>query len=232
MNVQHLSKSSLWMTPEPILEASRELMGGITLDPASDQEANERVKADFFISSDSLTEDWYWGGEPTQAAFLNPPGGRGQPKAFWNKLLSSWKEEYVGQAIYIAFSLEQLQQNQSMLDFPVCLPNKRLKYVSRWDPRLRTEEEFRAELFLSCGSSWHERGKKELLKMAKEIERIHGSEDATVVLIRERYASSPSHASAIVYLPPRAGDSEHRFVSKLAVQRFEDIFSKFGKVKL
>jgi hypothetical protein len=179
MNVQHLSKSSLWMTPEPILEASRELMGGITLDPASDQEANERVKADFFISSDSLTEDWYWGGEPTQAAFLNPPGGRGQPKAFWNKLLENWKNENIGQAIYIAFSLEQLQQNQSMLDFPVCFPDKRLKYVPR-----------------------------------------------------EGKATSPTHASAIVYLPPRAGDSEHRFVSKLAAQKFEDIFSKFGKVKL
>jgi hypothetical protein len=227
MNVQHLSKSSLWQTPQEIIEASRKLMEFIELDPASDYEANQRVQADVFFFEDSLNQLW-----DAETAFLNPPGGRGQPKAFWNKLLENWKNENIGQTIYIAFSLEQLQQNQTMLDFPVCFPNKRLKYVSRWDPRLRTEEEFRAALFLSCGSSWHERGKKELLKMAKEIERTHGSKDDTVVLIRERYASSPSHASAIVYLPPRAGDSEHRFVSKLAVQKFEDIFSKFGKVKL
>ncbi len=174
MNVQHLSKSSLWQTPQEIIEASRKLMEFIELDPASDEEANQRVEADVFFFEDSLNQLW-----DAETAFLNPPGGRGQPKAFWNKLLENWKNENIGQAIYIAFSLEQLQQNQSMLDFPVCFPNKRLKYVPR-----------------------------------------------------EGKAASPTHASAIVYLPPRAGDSEHRFVSKLAVQKFEDIFSKFGKVKL
>ncbi len=174
MNVQHLSKSSLWMTPEPILEASRELMGGIELDLASDAEANERVKASAFFFENSL--DFLWS---ATTAFLNPPGGRGQPKAFWNKLLENWKNENIGQAIYIAFSLEQLQQNQTMLDFPVCFPDKRLKYVPR-----------------------------------------------------EGKAASPTHASAIVYLPPRAGTAPARFVSHVAVQKFEDIFSKFGKVKL
>jgi hypothetical protein len=174
MNVQHLSKSSLWMTPEPILEASRELMGSIELDPASDWEANERVRADSFFAEDALNQ--FWG---ASTVFLNPPGGRGQPKAFWNKLLEAWKHEDVKQAIYIAFSLEQLQQNQSMLDFPVCFPNKRLKYVPR-----------------------------------------------------EGKAASPTHASAIVYLPPRAGDESARFVSKSMAEMFKDIFSKFGKVKL
>jgi hypothetical protein len=177
MNVQHLSKSSLWMSPTEIVEASRELMGGIELDPASDEEANRRVQADRYLRDMSEHPDLDWG--VNKSVFLNPPGGRGLPKAFWNKLHAEWRRERTDQAIYIAFSLEQLQQNQSMLDFPVCFPNKRLKYVPR-----------------------------------------------------EGKAASPTHASAIVYLPPRAGDSEHRFVSKLAVQKFEDIFSKFGKVKL
>ncbi len=173
-NAQHLSKSSLWMSPEPIIESAHELMGSIELDPASDWEANERVKADSFFFEDSLNQ--FWG---ATTVFLNPPGGRGQPKAFWNKLLDHWMREEVQQAIYVAFSLEQLQQNQTMLDFPVCFPSKRLKYVPR-----------------------------------------------------EGKAASPTHASAIVYLPERAGDREARFVSKMMAERFQDVFSKHGKVKL
>lgn len=127
-NAQHSSKSSLWMTPEPILESVRELFGGtIDLDAASDEEANRRVGARQYLTDALGADPW-----PTvTSCFLNPPGGKGLPKQFWHKLLREVRECRVGHAIYLAFSLEQLQTIEGMLQYPLCIPRRRLMFVPR-----------------------------------------------------------------------------------------------------
>ena len=62
-----------WYTPARYIEAAREVLGGIDLDPASSELANETVQADeiFTQDDDGLIADWHG------RVWLNPPYGKG-----------------------------------------------------------------------------------------------------------------------------------------------------------
>lgn len=133
MNAQHLSMSQEWFTPQPIIEAAREVMGGIDLDPASSSEANKRVRAGVFFNKDIDGLEHEWHGR----VFLNPPGGKrgliSIPFLFWEKLADRFCRNKVSEAVFVAFSLEQMQVTQSafhsVLDYPFCVPSKRMKFT-------------------------------------------------------------------------------------------------------
>ena len=159
--VQHSNDTDSWGTPDEILVASRIVLGGtIDLDPASSTFFNTRVRAKQFYDqyNDGLIHHWNtytnyphdW--EP-RSIFLNPPSGRYNSKTdmlsgnlryikgrwinklFWQKLLDEVFEGRVSHAIYIAYSIEQMQTTQidctkSILDFPMCIPNRRLDFVN------------------------------------------------------------------------------------------------------
>ena len=74
-----------WYTPPPIIEAARNLMGSIDLDPASCEAANTVVQAKqyFGINDDALQQ--HWGGN----LWLNPPYGARLLRAFHKKLCES-----------------------------------------------------------------------------------------------------------------------------------------------
>jgi ParB family chromosome partitioning protein len=117
-----------WYTPAAYVEAARAVMGGIDLDPASHEEANRTVKATRFYSEadDGLSQPW------KGRIFLNPPGGL--VPDFWRALMAAWRDEVVSQAIWIGYSLEQLQTLQgasifSPLDFPMCVTKRRIAFV-------------------------------------------------------------------------------------------------------
>lgn len=116
-----------WLTPVPIITAAWQTMGGIDLDPASDADANERVRATTFYDQtlDGLTQPW------TGRIFLNPPGG--QVSRFWNYLVGEYAAQRVEQAIWVGYSLEQLQTLQissyiTPLDFPLCITKHRIAF--------------------------------------------------------------------------------------------------------
>ena len=70
-NAQHLSTSAEWATPGWLIEASREVLGEIDLDPATTAEINARhVRAKSYLTAehDALTCGWHG------RVFLNPPG--------------------------------------------------------------------------------------------------------------------------------------------------------------
>lgn len=128
-SARHSMDSPDWYTPSPFVEAARELMGGIDLDPASDAEANKTVRAvQFFTEHDNgLSRPWF------RRVFLNPPGGF--VNEFWKHLVSDWMARHVSEAIWIGYSLEQLQTLQQSgaymhpMDYAICVPSKRIAFV-------------------------------------------------------------------------------------------------------
>ena len=125
---QHSAASAEWYTPPEYIEAARRVLNGIDLDPASCAEANATVQADHYYSAGSDTFTRLWAG----SVLLNPPGGL--VREFWQHLVAEWTIGRVTEAIWIGYSLEQLQMLQRFdvtpLDFPMCVPRRRIAFVS------------------------------------------------------------------------------------------------------
>jgi hypothetical protein len=87
-----------WYTPKAIIDAAREVMGGIDLDPASCSFANRIVRAKEFYSEadDGLQKNWQG------RIFVNPPFAHPTVKFFANKLLASLQSGSVKQAIWLS----------------------------------------------------------------------------------------------------------------------------------
>ena len=101
--------SNEWYTPSKYIEAAREVMGSIDLDPASCAMANRTVRATTYYTKeqDGLTLPWYGN------VWLNPPYGRVRPEAkgstityqkyFMQTLLRKYKTGEIDQAIAMVF---------------------------------------------------------------------------------------------------------------------------------
>ena len=155
---QHSSASNEHYTPEHVVEAARQLMGGIDLDPASCAEANTTVRAAEYYTKEDDGLSLVWNGR----VFLNPPGGvmRLDDHGFWREvvkkegakgagpgtsaaaiwwahLLKEWSAKRVTEAVFLGFTLEVLRTTQQppcalpVSDFPMCFPRSRLKFSGK-----------------------------------------------------------------------------------------------------
>lgn len=139
MNIQHLSRDDDWRTPVSVVGKVKRVLGEIDLDPASNVFANQQIQAKkiFTEETDGLTSTWGL----NESIFCNPPSGKVGSKSktnlFWQKLMHEVYSGNVGHAIFLAFSIEQLQSSQRkgvppMMAFPFCVPAKRIAFE---DPR-------------------------------------------------------------------------------------------------
>ena len=115
-------------TPSHIIELARASMGGIDLDPASCELANETVGATRFydIKQDGLKRPWFGN------IFLNPPYSRFGPP-FVRKAVEEFKSARIKQAI-ILLNVNHIAThwfNDAMqVEHLVCLPRKRINHTS------------------------------------------------------------------------------------------------------
>jgi ParB family transcriptional regulator, chromosome partitioning protein len=115
-------------TPSHIIELARAFMGGIDLDPASCELANETVGAKRFydIKQDGLKRPWFGN------IFLNPPYSRFGPP-FVRKAVEEFKSWRIEQAI-ILLNVNHIAThwfNDAMqVAHLICLPRKRINYTS------------------------------------------------------------------------------------------------------
>ncbi len=113
-----------WYTPADIIEAVRATMGGIDLDPASSDEANEVVKAGLYytIKHNSLQPDIVWSGR----VWLNPPFSMVKP--FVKKLLTAYEDGSVQQACIITYASVDTEWGRMLMQFPHWYPVGRVNY--------------------------------------------------------------------------------------------------------
>jgi hypothetical protein len=182
-----------WYTPRPFVDAARLVLGAIDLDPASNREANRIVRARRFYSSRGELRPW------RGRIFINPPGGL--VVEFWRRMMYEWAIGNLTAAIWIGYSIEQLQTLQGDVDdetpnpieFPICVPRRRIPFVENEAKRLAR---------LAAIDKENRKRRREGLELRRRSER----------------AGSPSHANYVLYVGR-------------ARARFAKVFSEFGQVR-
>jgi hypothetical protein len=143
VNPMHMSLTNEQYTPREIVEPSRLTLGAIDFDPASCALANTVVRASRYVSLSAgdrsgLLQSW------AGRTFCNPPGGKDDgesaTKLWWDHGVNEWRSSRVSAMIWIAFKLDFMQTTQipikgrergpSANDFPVCIPSRRLAYLT------------------------------------------------------------------------------------------------------
>jgi hypothetical protein len=193
---RHACDSPEWYTPEPFVEAARAVMGGIDLDPASHAEANRIVNATTYFTerTNGLLHPWFG------RVFLNPPGGL--VNEFWKKLAGA---RDIDQAIWIGYSLEQLQTLQhadadsTPIDWPMCVLNRRIAFIEN-----EAKKALRIQKLLANGEA------PGASAAARKV--------AAAIRAGKEPPNSPSHGNYITYLGPH-------------VDEFVRVFSDFGQVR-
>ncbi len=125
------SESNEWYTPGQYIDCVRDVLGAIDLDPASCARANETVEAEriFTADEDGLKQDW-WGN-----VFVNPPYGTDDQGAsvagmFCQKAIGEYEVGRVAQCIILVNSLHSQRWQAPLYQFPVCLVDHRIQFVS------------------------------------------------------------------------------------------------------
>jgi phage N-6-adenine-methyltransferase len=145
-HVAQASGQNEWYTPAEYIEAAREAMGDIDLDPASIAQANEVVRAERFYSleEDGLTQEW------AGRIWMNPPYSKGLIDAFMEKMAQDYQAGRLAAATILVNNATETKWFQTVLKHvsAVCFPTGRVRF---WGPDGETGAPLQGQAVLYLG---------------------------------------------------------------------------------
>jgi len=114
-----------WYTPREYIDAAVKTMGGIDLDPASTEEANQIIKANRFYTQndDGLEQEW------SGRVWMNPPYASNLIGKFIHKLIEELANKNVCEALVLVNNATDTKWFQSMLHAQaICFPAGRIHF--------------------------------------------------------------------------------------------------------
>lgn len=145
-HVSYNSGNNEWYTPWDIVEAARDALGAIDLDPASSDAANEVVKAASYytLADDGLTKPW------CGRVYMNPPYETGLIERFTARLRECFDRNEVSEAIVLVNNATETKWFQYLVASAsmLCLPEGRIRF---WSPTKETASPLQGQAILYFG---------------------------------------------------------------------------------
>lgn len=123
-HVANNSGNNEWYTPSDYIEAAREVMGSIDIDPASNDIAQETVKAAVYYTAETNGLDKEWRGN----VWMNPPYASDLIGKFIDKLVAELPN--IEQAIVLVNNATETEWFNKLIPraSAVCFPRSRVKF--------------------------------------------------------------------------------------------------------
>jgi hypothetical protein len=125
--------SDEWYTPSRYVEAAREVMNGIDVDPASCEMANQIIKATKYYTREENGLEHPWHGR----IWLNPPFGRRQTpgaktnQGYWIlKLIEEYQAGRVTEAILLTTCRPDTSWFASLWQFSICFTDHKVGFYT------------------------------------------------------------------------------------------------------
>lgn len=125
------SESAEWYTPAIYVNAARQVMGNIDLDPASCELANQVVQAERYydVYAHGLLQHWHGN------VWLNPPYGREKDnqssQEVWTcKLIAEYEAGHVEQAILLVNASTSTGWFQRLWNYPICFTDHKIRFYN------------------------------------------------------------------------------------------------------
>jgi phage N-6-adenine-methyltransferase len=137
-----------WHTPIEYVNAAREVMGEIELDPATCETAQAEIEAKHYLTKqdDALSHPWFG------RVWMNPPYSMPKIERFIDKLITEFDQGNVTEAIVLVNNSSDTKWFHRLLSrFPACFTKGRVQF---WHPSHHSFATRQGQAFFYLGPDW------------------------------------------------------------------------------